>query len=235
MYASGEYKIYFERLVVQSQDIRKNVIDQRFFKQMDSFFSRPGKILDVGCGSGSFLKVCQENDWEVFGLDPSESAVTTAKEKYDLEIIHDYFENFDTNIKFDCVTFIGLEHLEEPMEGIAKARRLLNPEGLILFHSPSADCFLMKYCCENNYSPYRYIESARHVLFFSMKSIDYICDKFDLELAYIETNGLDLQTILPFEFENEVLSKILDSQRILDEYLLGDHYRVFLRKINNYN
>ena len=66
-----------------------------------------------------------------------------------------------------------------------------------------------------------------------MKSIDYICDKFDLELSYIETNGLDLQTILTFEFEDEMLSKFLNYQRILDEYLLGDHYRVFLRKINN--
>ena len=230
MYASGQYKTYFERFIVQSQNIRKNVIDQRFFKQIDSFFVKPGKILDVGCGSGSLLKVCQENGWEVFGLDPSESAAITAKEKYDLEITRDSFENFDSDIKFDCVSFIGLEHLAEPMEGLSKAKKILNPGGLILFHSPSADCFLMQYCLDNNFSPYRFIESARHVLFFSKKSIDYICKKFDLELAWIETNGLDLQTILPFEFDKEVIPNILNAQRILDEYLLGDHYRVFLIK-----
>lgn len=230
MYTSGEYKTYFEQLVVKSQALRKNVIDQRKFRQINSFFETPGKILDVGCGSGSFLKVCNENGWKVYGLDPSLSAVKVAEEMYDLKIICQGFESFETDLSYDCITFWGLEHLPDPMEGMKKAFYLLKEGGVIVFESPSADCFLMAYICSSTFSPYRYIENARHVLFFSKDSIEFICKKFNLELAHLESNGLDMQTILPFEFENDILSRIFQMQRIIDEKMLGDHYRVFLRK-----
>ena len=79
MYASGEYKTYFERLVVKSQDIRKNVIEQRFFKQIDSFFVKPGKILDVGCGGGLICEPLARLGADVTGIDAVEESVEVAK------------------------------------------------------------------------------------------------------------------------------------------------------------
>ena len=96
MYKSGEYLVYFEKLTVPSQVFRKDILEHRKLRQISSFFSKPGKILDIACGSGSFLKICQENDWEVYGLDPSESSVKKAKELYGLNIIQDYFERFNS-------------------------------------------------------------------------------------------------------------------------------------------
>ena len=46
----------------------------------------------------------------------------------------------------------------------------------------------------------------------------------------METNGLDIQTILLEEFENEITDKIINIQDTLNDLLLGDHYRVFIRK-----
>lgn len=231
MYSSGEYNKYFDKLIIPSQVFRKNVLEKRKFKQIVSFFDKPGKILDVACGTGSFLKNFQENGWKVYGLDPSDSAARIAKEYYELNIIQDYFENFETKERFDCITFWGLEHLSSPINGVKKAIDLLDTNGLIVFEGPSADCFLMKYLCENNFSPYRYIESARHILFFSRKSIDFICERFGLKVVYIETIGLDIQTILLYEFNKEITKKIMVIQRVIDELKLGDHYRVFLRKL----
>ena len=63
------------------------------------------------------------------------------------------------------------------------------------------------------------------------KFIGNIAKHFKLELELIETNGLDIQTILMNEFDKETTNNILNLQDVLNDLLLGDHYRVFLRKI----
>ena len=162
MYKSGEYKKYFKDLTISGQKLRKSVIDERKYKQISAFFESSGKILDIGCGTGSFLKVCEENSWEVYGIDPSETATNTAFTKYGLKIEQNYFEDYITSHKFDCITFWGqLEHVNNPMKLIKKAASLLTDNGILQFEVPSADCFLMKYLEQNLFSPYRFIENAR--------------------------------------------------------------------------
>ena len=68
------------------------------------------------------------------------------------------------------------------------------------------------------------------IFFFSKKLIRKIAENFNLKIEYIETNGLDIQTILLEEFDNEITDKIMNIQDILNDLLLGDHYRVFMRK-----
>ena len=116
------------------------------------------------------------------------------------------------------------------MVQITKAASMLNKEGVIVFEVPSADSLLMQYVVKHGLVPYRFMESARHLTFFSHKSIDMICQEIDLKLEFIESNGLDIQTILLQEFEDEIIEKIMNIQQLIDENLLSDHYRVFLRK-----
>ena len=46
----------------------------------------------------------------------------------------------------------------------------------------------------------------------------------------IESNGLDIQTILLEEFDANITEKIINIQDILNDLMLGDHLRVFLKK-----
>jgi hypothetical protein len=75
----------------------------------------------------------------------------------------------------------------------------------------------------------RFIENARHNIFFSKKWINKIALKYNLNIEYIESNGLDIQTIIMEEFDSKITEKILNIQDVLNDLLLGDHYRVFLR------
>ena len=68
------------------------------------------------------------------------------------------------------------------------------------------------------------------IFFFSKKVITQIAEKFNFKIEYLETNGLDIQTILLEEFENKITDKIINIQDTLNDLLLGDHYRVFIRK-----
>ena len=230
MYSSGVYQKYFNTLVKQGQHLRKGVLEKRKCEQVCSFFDGPGKILDVACGSGSFLSVCKEHGWSVYGVDPSQSAVAVAKSDYNIDVYQGYFEEFSSDETFDCVSILGLEHLQDPMYAIEKARDMLSENGLIYLEFPSADCFLWAYLKKFPFPATRYIEAGRHYLFFSRTTIDYFCQKFGLELVFIECNGLDLETILLEEVSTEMTEKILNIQEVLNAQMIGDHYRVFLKK-----
>ena len=188
-------------------------------------------LLDVGCGGATFLDVCKQNGWSVEGVDPSPSSHHSALENYRINVHHGDFGQVEFNKSFDVITLWGvLEHMSDPIATIKKAESLLNKGGIIAFEVPSADCFLSEYLKKYNFPPTRYIESGRHNIFFSKKIIRKISKKFNLEVEFIESNGLDIQTILLEEFDIKTTEKIVNIQDILNDLLLGDHYRVFLRK-----
>lgn len=230
MYFEGEYENYVKNLTLQGDRIRENITEVRKFKQLESLFNEPGNILDVGCGSGTFLNIASQNNWNCTGVELSKTGLSIAQEKK-INIFNKPFEECHFNEKFDCISFWGvLEHVTNPIVQIDKAISILNKNGVIIFEVPSSDSLLMQYVIENSFIPFRYIESARHLSFFSIKGIELICKNKNLKLEYIESNGLDLQTVLLSNFDDNVIENMKNFQQIIDKNLLSDHYRVFLRK-----
>tara|TARA_Y100001970_G_C14075766_1_gene771914 strand:+ start:31 stop:1005 length:975 start_codon:yes stop_codon:yes gene_type:complete len=234
IYSDGMYKVYQDKLVKKGEKIRKNVLDKRKFEQINMFLSKCNPtLLDVGCGQGTFLNFCRKKGWRVEGVDPSHSVLQKEIKKNQIKIHIRNFEEIKFNKTFDIITFWGvLEHLSDPIYNIKKAFELLNKGGMLVFEVPSADCFISKYLTKYHFSPTRYIESGRHNIFFSKNVIEQIATQFDSTIELIESNGLDIQTILFEEFDHENTQKIINIQDILNDLLLGDHYRVFMKKVN---
>ena len=67
--------------------------------------------------------------------------------------------------------------------------------------------------------------------FLARDSQKYFVKKKKFKISYLETNGLDLQTILGSKDKSQI-KNILDIQEILDSNMMSDHFRVFLKKIN---
>ena len=233
LYSDGTYQVYQDNLVKKGKEIRKGVLEERKFFQIKKFINKniDPMLLDIGCGSGTFLDVCKQNGWHIEGVDPSPSASQSVLENYNIEVHQGDFNKIKFNKTFDVITLWGvLEHMSDPIATIKKAKELLNKDGMVIFEVPSADCFISEYLKKNNFSPTRYIESGRHNIFFSKKVIKQIAENFNLKIEYLESNGLDIQTILLEEFENKITDKIINIQDTLNDLLLGDHYRVFIRK-----
>lgn len=227
LYSDGTYQVYQDSLVKKGSKIRKGVLEQRKFRQIKKLLNKKSiSLLDVGCGGGTFLDVCKENGWQVEGVDPSPESSSA----YDIKIHHGDFNQLDFKKKYDVITFWGvLEHLSDPISAMDKACRILNKDGMIIFEVPSADCFIGEYLKKYAFAPTRYIESGRHNIFFSKKLIEKIAKESKLNVELIESNGLDIQTILLEEFGADITDKIINMQDIINDLLLGDHYRVFLR------
>jgi 2-polyprenyl-3-methyl-5-hydroxy-6-metoxy-1,4-benzoquinol methylase len=87
------------------------------------------KVLDVGCGSGEFLKYLREmnQDIDLVGVDVTSSSIEKCK-SYGLEAYCCDVKDLHTNIvkKFDVITsFHSLEHVANPIQFMLAIRSLL--------------------------------------------------------------------------------------------------------------
>lgn len=97
-----------------------------------------GKILDVGCGSGKFLKVLKEAGWDVYGNEISLEAVERGK-KEGLNLFCGELED----VKFPDSYFDALriwhvlEHSYNPIKLVEECRRILKKGGEVLIGVPN--------------------------------------------------------------------------------------------------
>src|SRR4051812_37184120 len=92
------------------------------------------KLLDVGCGEGSFLIAAQQAGWKVAG---TEINATPARE-LGLDVRESVAEVRDL-APFDCITlWHSLEHLRDPVGSIGELRKLLKDDGVIMIAVPDA-------------------------------------------------------------------------------------------------
>jgi SAM-dependent methyltransferase len=105
-------------------------------------FARPGRVLDVGCAAGYFLRVMRDEGWDVSGLEPSApiraTAVASLGEERVLE--GDLASAHLTPAAFDLVTLWDvLEHTPDPLDTLRRCARLLRPDGKLLIETQNVN------------------------------------------------------------------------------------------------
>ncbi len=102
-----------------------------------------GSLLDVGAGTGDFLKVAKEKGWQVHGMEPNKNAAKLALEKgIDLKASLNDFEGK----QFDVVTLWHvLEHIPDLEETILKLAALVKPQGALIIAVPNFKSFDARY------------------------------------------------------------------------------------------
>lgn len=112
--------------------------------RMTWFLSEPlaaGRVLDVGCGDGSFLVRARAEGWTVVGFDYDERMIARARAR-GVEAVASDFESFcrsRASGEFDAATlFDVLEHTPEPALLLEQVKRLLKKGGHIAVTLPNA-------------------------------------------------------------------------------------------------
>jgi SAM-dependent methyltransferase len=100
-------------------------------------FSSGGKLLDIGCSTGSFVRAALDAGFDAEGVDISSPAIACGKKLglplRCLDVLNDPLPD-----KYDIVSmWATLEHLPDPMRHLKRARELLRPEGLLLVSVPN--------------------------------------------------------------------------------------------------
>jgi SAM-dependent methyltransferase len=103
----------------------------------------PGRVLDVGCASGLFLKLLAGAGWTVEGIEPSETLYRRATTALvDVGQVHcGTLEQADLpQASFDAITVWDvLEHVPDPVRFLTLCRSLLKPSGRLFLNVPNLD------------------------------------------------------------------------------------------------
>ena len=93
------------------------------------------RVLDVACGTGTYLAQAQKNGAEVVGCDISENIIRISKNKgLDNVIVNDYHTLPFKNGTFDLILCINAIHYSNnPKKVLSEMRRVLAVNGIILF------------------------------------------------------------------------------------------------------
>lgn len=117
--------------VAQSGDWRH----ERFFESV-----RPGKLIDLGCGAGSFLAEAQRRGFDAFGVDFNPDYIARGRAMgVRCELVSDFGRFLSSpGGPYSCAAlFDVLEHVPEPLDFLKSVARLLSPGGALAISVPN--------------------------------------------------------------------------------------------------
>lgn len=105
-------------------------------------FHPPGRLLDIGCGSGAYLAMMRELGWSVQGTNVVASAAMDVERRLGIPCrVGEVSELGFSRASFEAITLWHvLEHLTDPRETLRILRSLLVPGGLLAVGVPVYDC-----------------------------------------------------------------------------------------------
>jgi len=123
------------------EEHRLALLNARWRVDLIRQFRPSGKLLEVGCARGDFLRVAREN-FEVYGVEPSPGLADDAA---DVAPIHrDVVETLPTH-DFDVIaSFHVIEHVDSPKRFVAAMAERLKPGGLLVLETPDIDSLPFK-------------------------------------------------------------------------------------------
>lgn len=103
----------------------------------------PGRLLEIGTATGSFLEQARRTGYEVRGLDVSETFAAIAR-KQGLEIDEGFIEEFELpEAGYDVVcNFGGIACWRDPIRGLKNVRRALERGGVFVMNHPNIDALV---------------------------------------------------------------------------------------------
>ncbi|MGK7951179.1 MAG: methyltransferase domain-containing protein [Xenococcaceae cyanobacterium] len=100
----------------------------------------PKSLLEVGCGTGDFLRLMRGCGWEVQGLEPDIAYTEAVKERYNLPIHNQFIEQFEPEKRLNLAcSFHVIEQVDDPNVFLANIHRLLDDDGYLYLECPSID------------------------------------------------------------------------------------------------
>jgi SAM-dependent methyltransferase len=147
----------------------------------------PGRVLDVGCGSGELLERYAKLGWQTFGVDPSPSAAAAARRRGATVHVGTLGDHPWPAASFELITFShSLEHIPEPLEALRAARLLLVPGGLIAIALPNWRSWQRRFLFRSRWA---HLDLPRHLQHFSPRALQRSAALLDLDALQIGTSS----------------------------------------------
>jgi len=164
----GDYKTFKKRLKIVEK------------------YAKKGKMLDIGCNIGTFLKAAKESGWDCYGTDINKKVKGECIKKgikfyaKPLQKIKFKGNFFDVVVMDDLI-----EHVHSPKSLLKEVVRILKPGGLIFIVTPDVESVTFKVLKKR----WHHLKPKEHIVYFSRVTIRRLLEIYDLKIVFMKNVG----------------------------------------------
>lgn len=164
---------WFEKIY---QMVKKKAIHNKI-KLINSHKKQPGKLLDIGAGTGDFLLESKKRGWDTLGFEPNSNAQKILSQK-NIKLV-DSLDDVATN-SMDVITMWHvLEHVYDLEMQMETLYRILKSDGVLIIAVPNYESF-----DANHYKEFwAAYDVPRHLWHFSQASMFKLTDAFNFKIV----------------------------------------------------
>lgn len=180
-------------------------------------------LLDIGSGSGLFLKIVDDAGWNAKGIEFNEKTRKFSEDTLGVEVVDKLIQDIDKSEKYGVISLWNvLEHIVETKNFIEQIHERLNDNGVLFISVPNADCLSTMLRKERSNT----FLGASHVNFFNVDYLDKFLSVNGFELLHAETYVSEINNIkeyLGMFYKNKRIDGFLNilTPELIDKNLLG--------------
>jgi 2-polyprenyl-3-methyl-5-hydroxy-6-metoxy-1,4-benzoquinol methylase len=146
----------------------------------------PGRLLDLGCSTGSFMEVAIERGWTARGLDVNRESVRYAREQ-GLDVVCGTFPSpaFDGE-RYELVVMSDfIEHVPDVRAVLDATRRLLTDDGYLFLTTPDVGALAARLTGRR----WWHLKPTEHLVYFDRKTIRTLLASCGFEVVDVRAMG----------------------------------------------
>lgn len=161
------------------QSVKKIALKKKV-RLINQFSPNGTSLLDMGCGTGDFLRTASDSGWKIVGIEPDLKARQIANSKTSNSVYDaDQLKKLETG-SFDVITLWHvLEHLPDYLQSLEQLTTLLKPKGILVIAVPN----YKSYDALHYKQFWAAFDVPRHLWHFSQYSFQMVSQKLGLEIV----------------------------------------------------
>ena len=166
------------------------------FRLLEKYAAK-GRLLDIGCSTGLFLRMAVEHGWPAEGLEYSADSAEQARSKGGLKVRTGALERgMYAAGSFDVVTLWDvIEHVPDPKTVLELAAELIAPGGLLIVKTPNCDGLYPRASLSmaGRLGFWGHPDPPGHLYQFSVSTLSRMVREAGLEVSAIEHGRIPIE------------------------------------------
>lgn len=211
------YDFYGDRIFLDQRRLESDFRAARFDVEWSLLTGLHGSLLDVGCSTGSFVKLAMESGFVAEGIDLSAPAISYGRDQLGLRLrCEDFTAGTLAASSFDVVTmWATLEHLPDPGAFIAEAHRVLRPSGVLALTVPNHGSATQRVLGRRH----RYV-GVDHLNYFTSRNLTRLVETHGFRTQVVRTRKMNpyiwYRDFRRSELEGASVDEVLADQSVTD-------------------